>query len=428
MTDGSAAGGRAGHELLPYGPLMTATLRPLQRGFLILNRGFMAPLIRAGFGWLLGNPLTGHYLVLVTRGRRTGLRREAPLGYVIRDGSVYVVAGYGRTTPWYRNLLDDPAVEVILPTRRFRGRAAPVEDPREWVAAYRDLIGSFGLLGRAVAGDVQALDDDALRAAAWSPAGGTADTGTRASGSSSRTGSIPAGAVGWCLARSPSRSWCSPGAPSATFGPDRRFPAPPFELDVRFAGASGSRARTCSPAIQSPATRPRRDWAARDWPAPGGARATWPPSSADASDSRPRNARPPVVDLLVTRACDQYVPRRLKPGTRAGPSLGESRIRSNGPRRPAPSRPCSPPVTNRPEWRTPWPALQVEHESQASAAWSSRRGACSRDLGEVLLVVVEDDPHHRGHVELAKRLVQAATSPAGVVQRIERRDRCGAQP
>ena len=148
MSDASVAEDRARPRLLPYGPLMTATLRPLQRAFLILNRGFMAPLIRAGFGWLLGNPLTGHYLVLVTRGRRSGRRREAPLGYVIRDGGVYVVAGYGRTTPWYRNLLDERAVEVILPTRRFRADAAPVDVPAAWAVAYRDLIGSFGILGR----------------------------------------------------------------------------------------------------------------------------------------------------------------------------------------------------------------------------------------------------------------------------------------
>ena len=75
---------------------------------------------------------------------------------------MYVVAGYGRTTPWYRNLLDERAVEVILPTRRFRADAAPVDVPAAWAVAYRDLIGSFGILGRGIAGDVHALDDDTL--------------------------------------------------------------------------------------------------------------------------------------------------------------------------------------------------------------------------------------------------------------------------
>ncbi|HEX4897373.1 MAG TPA: nitroreductase/quinone reductase family protein [Candidatus Limnocylindrales bacterium] len=147
---------------LPYGPLVSRFLRPLQRGFLVLNGGFMAPLIRLGFGWLVGNPLTGHVMLLRTRGRRSGLLREAPLGYVIRDGAVYCVAGYGEPTPWFRNLVADPNVEVVLPTRRFQGRAEPVTDPGEWLRTYRALIASFGVLGRAVVGDVRRLDDATL--------------------------------------------------------------------------------------------------------------------------------------------------------------------------------------------------------------------------------------------------------------------------
>ena len=147
---------------LPYGPLVSRLLRPLQRGFLVLNGSFMAPLIRLGFGWLVGNPLTGHVMLLRTRGRRSGLLREAPLGYFIRDGAVYCVAGYGEPTPWFRNLVADPNVEVVLPTRRFQGRAEVVTDPGEWLRTYRALIASFGLLGRAVVGDVRRLDDATL--------------------------------------------------------------------------------------------------------------------------------------------------------------------------------------------------------------------------------------------------------------------------
>ena len=149
---------------LPYGPFMARLLRPLQRGFLVLNRGFMAPLLHARLGWLIGNPLTGHVMLLRTRGRRSGELREAPVGYVIRDGSVYVVAGYGERTPWVLNLVADPVVGVILPTRRFTGEATLVTDPDEWLGAYRALITSFGILGRAVIGDVRLLDDATLLA------------------------------------------------------------------------------------------------------------------------------------------------------------------------------------------------------------------------------------------------------------------------
>jgi hypothetical protein len=39
-----------------------------------------------------------------------------------------------------------------------------VEDPSEWLAAYRALIASFGLVGRAVVGDLINVDDAELLA------------------------------------------------------------------------------------------------------------------------------------------------------------------------------------------------------------------------------------------------------------------------
>lgn len=149
---------------LPYGPVMSSLLEPLRRGFLIANRWLVAPALRAGLGPLIGNPVTSYLMLLRTRGRRSGLRRDVPLGYVIRDGAVYCVAGYGAGTPWYRNLLADPEVEVVLPGRTIRGRAEPVVDAETWLAAYRDLIASFGLVGGLVVSDPSQLDDTTLLA------------------------------------------------------------------------------------------------------------------------------------------------------------------------------------------------------------------------------------------------------------------------
>ena len=143
---------------------MTRLLRPLQRGVLVVNRWFMAPAIAAGLVRFIGNPFTGHLMVLRTRGRTTGLLREAPLGYVILDGAVYCVAGYGETTPWFRNLCAEPIVDVVLPDRKFRGRAEPVADPAEWLRAYRALMASFGLIGRSITEDVSNLSDAAVLA------------------------------------------------------------------------------------------------------------------------------------------------------------------------------------------------------------------------------------------------------------------------
>lgn len=147
---------------LPYGPVMQRVLRPLQRAFLPFNRWLMGPMLRSPLWPFVGNPFTAHLLLLRTRGRRSGQLREAPLGYVIRDGSVYVVAGYGSATPWFLNLVADPAVEVRLPGRTIGGRAEVVTDDAEWAGAFRALMGSFGLVGRLVDGDIDTLSDAEL--------------------------------------------------------------------------------------------------------------------------------------------------------------------------------------------------------------------------------------------------------------------------
>ena len=149
---------------LPYGPTMARLLEPLRRAFLRVN-GLLASMLDRGFGALLSNPVTGYLMVLRTRGRRTGLIRAAPLGYVVLDGAIYCCAGFGDTTAWYRNVLADPAVEVALPGRTLRGRAVPVSEPDEWTRAYRALIASLGVIGRLTVGDVRRLDDAELLAA-----------------------------------------------------------------------------------------------------------------------------------------------------------------------------------------------------------------------------------------------------------------------
>jgi deazaflavin-dependent oxidoreductase (nitroreductase family) len=151
-------------ERLPYGPRFTAALPALYRGFLVVNRGLAGPALRAGLGPLFSTPFTGSMMLLRTRGRTSGLPREAPLGYVIRDGAIYCVAGFGTRTHWYRNILADPHVECVLPTVAVSGTAEVVTDPVEWAPAYRALIGSMGVIGRLTVGDVAGMSEHELDA------------------------------------------------------------------------------------------------------------------------------------------------------------------------------------------------------------------------------------------------------------------------
>jgi len=153
---------------LPYGPTMSAMLSPLRRAFLVVNRRMTAPMIRAGGGPLLTTSVAGSILLLRTRGRKSGLIREAPLGYTVADGRVVVLSGYGRGAHWFRNALADPDVEVLLPGALIGGRAEELTDPEELRAVFRALVQSMGVVGRLTLGDIRGTSDaevDALAAA-----------------------------------------------------------------------------------------------------------------------------------------------------------------------------------------------------------------------------------------------------------------------
>jgi deazaflavin-dependent oxidoreductase (nitroreductase family) len=144
---------------LPYGPAMTAVLAPLRTAFRVFNRWAAAPLIRAGGGPLLTTPVAGSILLLRTKGRKSGLIREAPLGYTVIDGRVVVVAGYGRSAHWFLNAMADPEVEVLLPGALIAGWAEEISDPDQRRVAFRTLIESMGVVSRLTLGDVRAKSD-----------------------------------------------------------------------------------------------------------------------------------------------------------------------------------------------------------------------------------------------------------------------------
>jgi deazaflavin-dependent oxidoreductase (nitroreductase family) len=148
----------------PYRPAIRRRLPEMRRSFLTVNRYLAGPLLRAGFGPVISTPLTGSLMLLRTRGRTSGRWREAPLGYVIRDGSVYCCAGFGPTTHWLRNVAADPRVEMLLPGRALAGTAEVVSDPAERVVALRELLGSMPLVGRPLIGDVRSMTDDEVEA------------------------------------------------------------------------------------------------------------------------------------------------------------------------------------------------------------------------------------------------------------------------
>lgn len=150
--DGGRGAGSGGPAAAPWGeglayPERIRRVMPaMHEAFNGFNRYVGVPMLKAGLGRWMSNPVTGYLMILRTRGRSSGEMRDAPVGYAILGDSIYCLAGFGERTNWYRNLLADPHVEAILPTRAFSGIAEDVTDPAERLALLPPLLRTMGPL------------------------------------------------------------------------------------------------------------------------------------------------------------------------------------------------------------------------------------------------------------------------------------------
>jgi len=119
----------------------------MRRLFRFINKFFMVPMFRLGFGPFFGNPFTGYIMVLKVIGRKTGKLRYAPVNYAIFDGKVYCISGYREGSDWYRNLRSRPAIEVILPVGAIAGMATESTDPAKRTTIIRKILQNAGFAG-----------------------------------------------------------------------------------------------------------------------------------------------------------------------------------------------------------------------------------------------------------------------------------------
>jgi len=144
----SDSGPVAWGEGLAYPEWVQGLLPAVHDGFKAVNKYVSVPALKMGLGSYMSNPLTGYLMVLRTRGRKSGEMRDAPLGYTIVGEHVYCIAGFGRPTHWFQNVLADPRVEVILPGRSFSGVAEEVVDAEERRRVTAPLMRSMGVIAR----------------------------------------------------------------------------------------------------------------------------------------------------------------------------------------------------------------------------------------------------------------------------------------
>jgi deazaflavin-dependent oxidoreductase (nitroreductase family) len=131
---------------LSYPEWLAQVLPALHRGANGVNKYVSVPALKMGLGRYISNPLTGYLMILRTRGRKSGEMRDAPLAYTIVGEHAYCIAGFGRRTHWFQNVLSDPKVEVILPARSFSGLAEEVTDPEERRHILPPLLRSMGVI------------------------------------------------------------------------------------------------------------------------------------------------------------------------------------------------------------------------------------------------------------------------------------------
>ena len=143
-TEGAATA--AWGQGLAYPEWIERLLPAVHGGFNAANKYVSVPALKMGLGRCISNPLTGYLMILRTRGRKSGEMRDAPLGYTVIGDYVYCVAGFGRPTHWFQNVLADPHVEVILPGRAFSGLAEEVGDLEERRRVLAPLLRSMGVV------------------------------------------------------------------------------------------------------------------------------------------------------------------------------------------------------------------------------------------------------------------------------------------
>ncbi|MBC8510005.1 MAG: nitroreductase family deazaflavin-dependent oxidoreductase [Anaerolineales bacterium] len=119
----------------------------LARFFWFLNKFFMVPLFRLGLGPFMGNPFTGYIMVMKVIGRKSGKTYFVPVNYAIKDGNIYCISGGRRTSDWFRNIMANPKVELILPGGAIFASANESSDAHKKLIVSRQILKNAGLAG-----------------------------------------------------------------------------------------------------------------------------------------------------------------------------------------------------------------------------------------------------------------------------------------
>lgn len=116
------------------------TKRPVDMMAFYPRSGFGKSLWRAPLlFWRLGlGPITGKiFLVLTTRGRKSGLARHTMVEYHLVNGKKYSPCAFGVQSHWFRNIAVDPHVTIQTSDGTENAIAVRVTGDQELAAVFR---------------------------------------------------------------------------------------------------------------------------------------------------------------------------------------------------------------------------------------------------------------------------------------------------
>lgn len=134
------------------------------RGYFKLFNKFMILMWKLGLAdWInLWPSIFGQIVVITHTGRKTGYKRLTPVNYALIDGDIYVTAGFGAISDWYKNILKDPNVEIWMTEGRWEGLAEDISDHPHRLMYLREVLIGSGFAAHVAGINPKKISDEEL--------------------------------------------------------------------------------------------------------------------------------------------------------------------------------------------------------------------------------------------------------------------------